>query len=95
MIRMYFISSIVIRLVPRHDVTRHLFPQTYLMIFVLLHIYYAMLFKVITTIAVTVPVFVLASKTPYPRVGSDGIAIPLTKLSDTDSREFHATSHNA
>jgi hypothetical protein len=65
------------------------------MIFVLLYIYYPMLFNVITTIAVAVPVFVLAAQSPDPRGGSDGIAIPLTKRSDTDARGFHATSHNA
>ena len=37
------------------------------MVFVLLHIYYPMFFKVITTIAVTVAVFVLAAQTPDPR----------------------------
>jgi hypothetical protein len=67
----------------------------YLIIFVLLHVDYLMFFKVITTIAVTVPVFVLAAQTPDPRGESVGIVIPLIKRSDTDEREFHATSHNA
>jgi hypothetical protein len=65
------------------------------MIFALLHIYYLMFFKVVTTIAVTVLVFVLAAQTPDLSGGSVGIAIPLTKRSDTDTREFHAISHNA
>jgi hypothetical protein len=65
------------------------------MVTVLLLIYHLMLFKVITTFAVTVPVFVLATQTLDPRGGSDGITIPLTKRSDTDAHEFHAASHNA
>jgi hypothetical protein len=97
MIGMYFISLILIRLVPRRDAIP-IFIQvrrTYVMVCLLLQNHYPMLFKVIATIVVTVPVFVLGAQTPNPMGGSDGIAIPLTRRSDTDAREFHATSHNA
>jgi hypothetical protein len=51
-----------------------------------------MFFKVLTVI---VAVFVLVAQTADPRGGNGGIAIPLTKRSDTDAREFHVTLHNA
>jgi hypothetical protein len=49
------------------------------MVFVFLQICYPIFFKVITTIAVTVAVFILAAETPDARGESDGTAIPLTK----------------
>jgi hypothetical protein len=61
------------------------------MLFVLLHIFYPMFYKPITTIAFTMPVFVLAAQTG----GSDDIAIPLMEHFDTDAHKFHATSQNA
>jgi hypothetical protein len=69
----------------------------HLMLFVLLHIYHLMFFKAIATIAVTVPILILATQTSDRggRPGRDGIAIPLTKRSDTDVHEFNATSHDA